>query len=100
MRYDLKLVTARKVLANLKEEVLYILLDTETYQYCSNRMVLPWLEEDAEYAIKKIKLKSKDEQFYIRKIHNILGVYSEDIPMLNRRRNMIKRRLKRKGKIA
>ncbi len=82
--YQNKIIKAEKILYELKEELFHIITDTKVNEYCSNRLLLPWLEEDMEYSIKKLKLNKKDENKYIRKIHNIFGVYSEDIPSLKK----------------
>ncbi len=90
MKEDEKLKKARKILRNLKEEVLHIITETETNEYCSNRLALPWLEEDAEYAIRKLGLPSEKETFYLKKVYRVLGEYSEEIPQLRRKRKTLK----------
>lgn len=84
MDYEKKLQKAGEILAKLKDELLYLLSDTENYQYCSSRMLLPWIEEETEYAIKKLQLQKADERKLINKVHETLGVYSQNIPLLNR----------------
>ncbi|MDZ7744087.1 MAG: hypothetical protein U5Q03_20730 [Bacteroidota bacterium] len=90
MNEDETLSKARRILRNLKEEVLYIITETETNEYCSNRLALPWLEEDAEYAIKKLELPPEKEKFYLKKVYRILGEYSEEVPQLIRKRKLLK----------
>ncbi len=92
MNYKQKIKQADQILKKLKQELLEIIMDTQPQQYCSNKLLLPWLEEDTEYEIKKLKLGIKDEQRYIRKIHNIFGTYAEDIPLLKRNRFVKKKR--------
>lgn len=80
-----KIREANAILQKLKKEVLHIIGETEIHEYCSNRLVLPWLEEDAEYAIKKLHLPTDKEKYYLRKLYRIFGEYSEEIPFLRRK---------------
>lgn len=86
MNYEEKIKQADIILNELKQQLLEIIIETGPHEYCSNKFMLPWLEEDTEYAIKKLKLNPKDQKGYIRKIHNTFGVYSEDLPLLKRKR--------------
>jgi len=86
MEYQEKVKKAKTILSRLKTELLDILINKEKQDYCSDQMMLPWMEEDAEYSIRKLQLKKVDEKRYIRKIHNIFGVYSEEMPLLRRKR--------------
>ncbi|MCF8234333.1 MAG: hypothetical protein K9G67_05310 [Bacteroidales bacterium] len=87
-----KIKKAEIILSRLKTELLEILLKKEKQDYCSDHMMLPWIEEDAEYLIKKLQLSKEDEKSFIRKIHNIFGVYSEEMPLLKRKRRWPNRR--------
>lgn len=92
MEYAEKIRRANHILDKLKKELLEVLLQKEKQDYCSDHMMLPWMEEDTEYAIKKLNLREEDQQSYIRKIHNIFGVYSEEMPLLRRKRRRPNRR--------
>lgn len=82
--YEIKLQKAKKIIKNLKADLLQQLTELEIHQYCNSRLSFPWIEEDTEYLIKKLKLNKKDEAKFIRQVHRILGVYSEAIPYLER----------------
>lgn len=84
MNYDEKLRKAEKIIEEIKAELLHIITDTEIHEYCSNRMIIPWIEEESEYAIKRLKLKEEDEKKLIIRLRNTVGVYSENIPLLRR----------------
>ena len=83
--YQEKLDKANKLLEDIKTEILQEITIFESFQYCSNRLALPWLEEECVYEIKKLQLNKKDEEKYIMAIHRIFGVYSEDQPQLKRK---------------
>ena len=84
MEYEEKIRRARETIENLKKELLHIITDTEFHEYCSNRMIIPWLEEESEYAIRKLQLKKEDEKRFLVRLRNTVGVYSENIPLLRR----------------
>ncbi|HDJ34398.1 MAG TPA: hypothetical protein ENF21_09920 [Bacteroidetes bacterium] len=71
---------ARAILREAKEEVLNILWDTDPNEYCNERLMLVWLEEDYEYAIRRLCLCRRSESTYLQKLHRIFGQYSEVIP--------------------
>ncbi|HDR88984.1 MAG TPA: hypothetical protein ENN63_05070 [Bacteroidetes bacterium] len=71
---------ARTILREAKEEVLNILWDTDPNEYCNERLMLVWLEEDYEYAIRRLGLCRRSESSYLQKLHRIFGQYSEVIP--------------------
>ncbi len=74
---------AEKILGDFIEEVLHIIMDTHGQDFSAPRCVLPWLEEDAENAIKALRLPAGEEQLYIQKINNFMGKYSENPPVEN-----------------
>ena len=76
--YKLKIFSASMIVENLKEDVLKIFWEEDPYEYCSSRSILPWIQEEAEYSIRELHLKQKDQSFYIQKINDTLGEYSED----------------------
>lgn len=83
--YQVKLDRANKLLEDIKTEILQEITILESFQYCNNRVAMPWLEEECIYEIKKLQLKEKDETKYIAAVHRIFGVYSEDQPQLKRK---------------
>jgi hypothetical protein len=86
MKYQERLTVANTVIKTLKEELLCALWDTNPMEYGTGRILLPWLEEDSEYQIKKLSLHKKDEDYYLQKIHRIFGEYSEIIPLLKKKK--------------
>jgi hypothetical protein len=86
MDYRAKIKRAEQILETLKDELMYILWDTQPGDYGDFRNLLPWVEEETEYLIIDLQLKEKDESFYIDKIHQLMGEYSELIPLLKKRR--------------
>ncbi len=91
MEYTTKISEANKILKNLKRELLHILTESDSAQYCHPKLILPWLEEESEYAIKRLKLTDTDETRYLMKVTRIFGVYSENLPLLKRKRKKRKR---------
>jgi hypothetical protein len=86
MDLEQKTHNANEILKALKEEVLQLITESETKEYCGNRSILPWLEEDTEYALKKLELPKELEKKYLRKVIRILGEYTEDTPFLKRKK--------------
>ena len=84
MNYQQKIKSTENILEKLKEILSETLWESDPNLYSSDRMLLPWIEEDAEYKIKKLKLKKNDEIFYLQKLHNLFGEYSDANPYLNR----------------
>ena len=68
---------ANKILNILKDEILLTMWYDEQDQFFSEKMLFPFYEEDTIYQIKKLKMDKEMESFYIEKIHNILGPFSE-----------------------
>jgi len=76
--YKEKINQAWKILEKLKTRVINILWDDSQFGYNNEHMLIPWLQEEAEYAIKKLKLPEKDEQYFMIKIEQIIGEYMEE----------------------
>lgn len=83
MLYTQKIKRANKIINRLIDEVSHIFLETETEKYAAAKFLLPWLEEDAENAIKSLELKAEDEMIYLQKINNYMGKYSDNPPYKN-----------------
>ena len=83
--YKKKIEEATRIIEAIKKQLLSIFWETELNEYNAERNFLSWLEEDAEYSIKDLKLKKADEEKFIRKIHQVFGEYSEVIPRLKKR---------------
>ncbi|MFO8129272.1 MAG: hypothetical protein R6T99_05145 [Bacteroidales bacterium] len=76
---------ADHILEEVKEVLLCILWDSDASEYSSGRQLMPWLEEDAIYEIRKLALPEHTEKKYLGKINRLFGEYSEYIPLLRRR---------------
>ena len=76
---DNELQQAREILDRLKFRVINILWNDSQLKHNSAYILFPWLQEEAEYAIKDLKLSQEDEQYFISKIKQIIGEYMEDI---------------------
>ena len=86
MDYPAKIKRAEQIIETLKDELMYILWDTRPDDYGSLRNLLPWAEEETEYLITDLQLRKKDEDFFLNKIHQVMGEYSELIPLLKKRK--------------
>ena len=68
---------ADKILEDLKEEVMNILWDGESDEAFDDRILLPYISEEAEYDILKLNLSDDYKREYILKIERIMGEYGE-----------------------
>lgn len=76
--YHSKITSAQSVVENLKDNVLEIFWEEDPFDYCSSRSILPLIQEEAEYSIKELHLKERDQSFYLQKLGQALGEYCED----------------------
>lgn len=76
--YNFKINTAQTVVESLKENVMEIFWEEDPFEFCSSRAILPLIQEEAEYSIKELHLKEKDQNYYLQKISLLLGEYCED----------------------
>jgi len=76
--YHSKINTAQNLIESFKENVMEIFWEEDPFEFCSSRSILPLIQEDVEYSIKKLHLKEKDQNLYIQKIGYLLGEFSED----------------------
>jgi hypothetical protein len=86
MDYPAKIKRAEQIIETLKDELMYILWDTQPDDYGDFRNLFPWIEEETEYLIIDLQLNKADERFFLDKIHQLMGEYSELIPLLKKRR--------------
>ncbi len=76
-----KIQKAEKLIEELADEVIHILMETDTKCYNSPKCMIPWLEEDTEHHIMSLKMDPETETRYLQKVNNLLGRYSENQPM-------------------
>ncbi|MFW6019677.1 MAG: hypothetical protein ACOCPM_03775 [Bacteroidales bacterium] len=81
MEYSEKIKQADTIFQNLADEVTHIMLEINNPEHASPKYLLPWLEEDAEHAIKRLGLNPEDERIYLQRINNLLGEYSDNPPL-------------------
>ncbi len=74
-----KRLRARTILREAREEILSILWETDPQEYCNDKFLLVWLEEDYEYALRSLGLGRRSESTYLGRLHRIFGQYSEVI---------------------
>lgn len=72
---------AETIFSDLVDEVTHIMMETDGTDHAAPKYLLPWLEEDAENAIKALHLDSETEERYLQKINNLLGRYSDNPPV-------------------
>lgn len=75
-----KIQKAEKILAEEKADLLWMVTDNGNDDFGSPRDFLPLLEEDAKYRIRALGLPKKLLNYYLNKICDIFGPYSEDQP--------------------
>lgn len=80
MEYEEKIKQANTIFQDLADEVTHIMLDINNPEHASPKYLLPWLEEDAENAIKALELSPEDERIYLQRVNNLLGEYSDNPP--------------------
>jgi uncharacterized coiled-coil DUF342 family protein len=68
---------AHEVLENLKSRISNILWDDHSFGYNHEHMLIPWIQEEAEYAIQELGLPKSDEEYFIKKIEQLIGEYRE-----------------------
>jgi hypothetical protein len=73
-----KKVQARNILEQLKSRLINILWNDSQFSYNNDHIIIPWLQEEAEYAIKSLKLPEDEEKYYLLKVEQIIGEYMEE----------------------
>ena len=76
MKKNKALAKAEKIISDLKKDLLDILYEAD-YSYGSMRDFLYFIEEDTIYDLKKLNLNVDIENYYIRKVIDLFGPYSE-----------------------
>ena len=54
MNYQQKIKATKSILINLKEVLAETLWESDPNLYANDKMLLPWIEKDAEYEIKNL----------------------------------------------
>ena len=75
--YNSRIDSAEQIIEVLKENLMEIFWEEDPFEFCSSRALLPFIQEDAEYSIKKLHLKEQDQIFYLQKIEQVFGEYCE-----------------------
>ena len=75
--YRSKINSATTIVEIVKENILEIAWEEDPNVFCSSRFMLPLIQEEAEYSIKNLHLKTQDQCFYIQKINQVFGEYAE-----------------------
>ena len=70
---------AWEILDSFKYQVIDILWNDSRHEYTNEHLLIPWIQEEAEYAIKKLHLPAEQEEFFIQKINHIIGEYTEEV---------------------
>lgn len=70
---------AWEILESLKTQVIDILWNDERLGYNNDHLLIPWIQEEAEYAIKRLNLSDDKKNYFIWKIEQIIGEYMEQI---------------------
>ena len=76
---------AEKILEEEKEDLWRMITDDGIDDFGSPRDFLPLLEEDAKYRIRSLGLPANLLNYYLNKICDIYGPYSEDQPALRKK---------------
>lgn len=69
---------ARDILEKLKFQIASILWDDSQFGYNNQHMLIPWIQEETEYAIKRLELPEEDEQYFLKKVEQTIGEYIEE----------------------
>lgn len=69
---------AESILENLKLRMAHILWDDNRNNYNNEHYIIPWIQEEAEYAIKNLHLSKNEEKYYLIKLERIMGEYLEE----------------------
>jgi len=75
--YNTKINLAQQVVESLKDNLMEIFWEEDPFEFCSSRSILPLIQEEAEYSIKELHLKEKDQNKYLQKVELVFGEYCE-----------------------
>ncbi len=76
MKKNKALTKAEEIISDLKKDLLDILYEADN-SYGSMRDFLHLIEEDAIYDLKELNLNADTENYYLKKVVDIFGPYSE-----------------------
>ena len=76
MKKNKALAKAEEIIFDLKKDLLDLIYESDN-SYGSMKDFLYFIEEDTIYDLKKLNLNVDTEKFYIRKVIDIFGPYSE-----------------------
>jgi hypothetical protein len=79
MKKARKHMKAWNILDELKSNIMDILWTDDQFNYNNEHFMIPLIQEDAEYRIKKLNLLKDDEFYFMTKIEQIVGEYMEEI---------------------
>lgn len=79
MKKDNKHKMAWDILEELKSHLMDILWTDDQFNYNNEHFMIPWINEEAEYKIKKLNLSKTEEKYFMNKIEQIVGEYMEEI---------------------
>ena len=80
-----KIFKAEKILEQEREELLQMVTADGIDDFGSPRDFLPLIEEDAKYRIRSLGLPNYLLKYYLNKICDIYGPYSEDQPAIKKK---------------
>ena len=75
-----KIAGAERILLQERERLLQMVTSDGIHDFGSARDFLPLVEEDAKYRIRALKLPKRLTAYYLNKLCDIYGPYSEDQP--------------------
>lgn len=75
-----RLAEAEKILVQEREALLQMVTSDGIDNFGSTRDFLPLVEENAKYRVRALKLPKKLTAYYLNKLCDIYGPYSEDQP--------------------
>ena len=70
---------AWEILEALKSQVIEILWNDDRHGYNNDHLLIPWIQEEAEYAIENLNLPPERETYFLHKLEQIVGEYMEEI---------------------
>jgi hypothetical protein len=80
-----KILKAEKILREEREDLLRMVTTDGIDDFGSQRDFLPIKEEDAKYRIRSLHLPERLTKYYLNKLCDIFGPYSEDQPNLSKK---------------
>jgi len=75
--YQQKIESAKKVVDLLKKTILDICWNDNPDELCNSHDLIPFIQEEAEYKIKKLHLPEREQFYFFQKIDQTVGEYAE-----------------------